>query len=33
MKTIESHVSSVLGKLEFSSRHERARGAAKRRLI
>ena len=33
VKTIESHVSSVLRKLQLSSRHELTRWAAERRLI
>jgi DNA-binding NarL/FixJ family response regulator len=33
VKTIESHVSSVLRKLQLSSRHELSRWAAERRLI
>jgi DNA-binding NarL/FixJ family response regulator len=32
-KTVESHVSSVLRKLQLSSRHELTRWAAERRLI
>jgi DNA-binding NarL/FixJ family response regulator len=33
VKTVESHVSAVLRKLQLSSRHELTRWAAKRRLI
>ena len=33
VKTVESHVSSVLRKLQLSSRHELTRWAAERRLI
>jgi DNA-binding NarL/FixJ family response regulator len=33
VKTVESHVSSVLRKLQLSSRHELSRWAAERRLI
>jgi DNA-binding NarL/FixJ family response regulator len=33
IKTVESHVSSVLRKLQLSSRHELTRWAAERRLI
>ena len=33
IKTVESHVSSVLRKLQLSSRHELSRWAAERRLI
>ena len=33
VKTVESHVSSVLRKLQLSSRHELTRWAARRRLI
>jgi DNA-binding NarL/FixJ family response regulator len=33
IKTVESHVSNVLRKLQLSSRHELARWAAERRLI
>jgi len=33
VKTIESHVSAVLRKLQLSSRHELTRWAAERRLI
>jgi len=33
VKTVEAHVSSVLRKLQLSSRHELARWAAERRLI
>jgi DNA-binding NarL/FixJ family response regulator len=33
VKTVESHVSNVLRKLQLSSRHELARWAAERRLI
>ncbi|TMK35399.1 MAG: response regulator transcription factor, partial [Actinobacteria bacterium] len=32
-RTVESHVSSVLRKLQLSSRHEITRWAAERRLI
>jgi len=32
-KTVESHVSSVLRKLQLSSRHQLARWASDRRLI
>ena len=33
VKTVESHVSAVLRKLQLSNRHELTRWAAKRRLI
>jgi DNA-binding NarL/FixJ family response regulator len=33
VKTVESHVSAVLRKLQLSSRHELTRWAAERRLI
>ena len=33
VKTVESHVSSVLRKLQLSSRHELARWATKRRIV
>ena len=33
VKTVESHVSSVLRKLQLSSRHELTRWANERRLI
>lgn len=33
IKTVESHVSSVLRKLQLSSRHELARWASKRRIV
>lgn len=33
IKTVETHVSSVLRKLQLSSRHELARWASKRRLV
>ena len=33
VKTVESHVSSVLRKLQLSSRHELTRWAAERRMI
>jgi DNA-binding NarL/FixJ family response regulator len=33
VKTVEAHVSSVLRKLQLSSRHELTRWAAERRLI
>jgi DNA-binding NarL/FixJ family response regulator len=33
VKTVETHVSSVLRKLQLSSRHELARWATDRRLI
>ena len=33
VKTVESHVSSVLRKLQLSSRHQLARWASDRRLI
>jgi DNA-binding NarL/FixJ family response regulator len=33
IKTVETHVSSVLRKLQFSSRHELTRWAARRRLV
>lgn len=33
IKTVESHVSSVLRKLQLSNRHELARWASKRRLV
>jgi DNA-binding NarL/FixJ family response regulator len=33
VKTVETHVSSVLRKLQLSSRHELARWASDRRLI
>ena len=33
VKTVESHVSNVLRKLQLSSRHELTRWAAERRLI
>jgi hypothetical protein len=33
VKTVESHVSAVLRKLQLSSRHELTRWAAQRRLI
>ena len=33
VRTVESHVSSVLRKLQLSSRHELTRWAADRRLI
>ena len=32
-KTVESHVSSVLRKLQLSSRHELSRWAVERRLL
>ena len=32
-KTVEAHVSSVLRKLQLSSRHELSRWAAERRLV
>jgi DNA-binding NarL/FixJ family response regulator len=32
-KTVEAHVSSVLRKLQLSSRHELSRWAAQRRLV
>ena len=32
-KTVESHVSAVLRKLQLSSRHELARWATERRLL
>jgi DNA-binding NarL/FixJ family response regulator len=33
VKTVETHVSSVLRKLQLSSRHQLARWASDRRLI
>ena len=33
VKTVETHVSSVLRKLQLSSRHELARWATDRRLV
>ncbi len=33
VKTVEAHVSSVLRKLQLSSRHELSRWAAERRLV
>jgi RNA polymerase sigma factor (sigma-70 family) len=33
VKTVETHVSSVLRKLQLSSRHELSRWAADRRLV
>jgi DNA-binding NarL/FixJ family response regulator len=33
IKTVETHVSSVLRKLQLSSRHELARWASDRRII
>jgi DNA-binding NarL/FixJ family response regulator len=33
VKTVEAHVSSVLRKLQLSSRHELSRWAAERRLL
>jgi DNA-binding NarL/FixJ family response regulator len=33
IKTVESHVSSVLRKLQLSSRHELARWATERRIV
>ena len=33
MKTVESHVSSVLRKLQLSTRHQLTRWATERRLI
>ena len=33
IKTVETHVSSVLRKLQLSSRHELTRWAAARRLV
>ena len=33
IKTVESHVSSVLRKLQLSSRHELARWASERRIV
>jgi DNA-binding NarL/FixJ family response regulator len=33
VKTIETHVSSVLRKLQLSSRHELSRWAVERRLV
>jgi DNA-binding NarL/FixJ family response regulator len=33
IKTVETHVSSVLRKLQLSNRHELARWASKRRIV
>jgi DNA-binding NarL/FixJ family response regulator len=33
VKTVEAHASSVLRKLQLSSRHELSRWAAQRRLV